>query len=166
MNRFLAALALVCALALPARASDTDGVVPDPRLTPGEIRTTDRRQICGHSTREFRNVPVTLKVAARRAYGLTSARAGWCAAADGCEIDHRVPLVIGGGNTPGSIRNLWPERPDGPWSFHVKDRCEASVGRAICAGRISVTAAQAIFLGDWRIGCAPYLKRTGVAGGL
>jgi hypothetical protein len=37
--------------------------------------------------------------------------------------------------------------------------CEAAVGRAICADEISVSAAQAIFLGDWVEGCAAFLGK-------
>jgi hypothetical protein len=150
----LAALALACALFSHAQAVDSDGSRPDDQITPGEIRSTDKVEICGHTTAEFRDVSATTKIAARRAYGLMSPKAGWCAAEDGCEIDHRVPLTVGGGNTPGSIKNLWPQRPDGPMGFHVKDRCEAAVGRAICDGTLTVEQAQAIFLGDWVAGCA------------
>ena len=156
--RTLARAALAC-LALtsgPACADLSDGTRPDPVLTPGEVRSTDRAAICGSRTRTVRHVPVTLKVAARRAYGIDGPRGGWCGA--GCEVDHRVPLAVGGGNTPGSIKNLWPQRPDGPGGFHAKDRCEAAVARAMCAGRISVADAQGVFLGDWTASCAPYLK--------
>lgn len=158
MHRILAG-AFACLLSSHAWAVDSDGTRPDPVLTPGAVRTTDIHEICGHSTRQFRHVTVTEKVAARRAYGIVGERGSWCAAGDGCEIDHKIPLTVGGGNPSGSIANLWPQRPDGPWGFHVKDRCEASVGRALCAGRISVEAAQAIFRDDWTVGCAPYLTK-------
>lgn len=153
MIRF-SAVALLCAISSHAWAVDSDGTRPDDKLTPGEIRTTDKREICGHSTREFRDVSATTKIAARRAYGLKSATAGWCADGDNCEIDHRVPLTVGGGNTPGSIKNLWPQASP---AWRRKDQCEVKVGRAICAGKITVAQAQAIFLGDWVVNCAPYL---------
>jgi len=161
MLRILCVLALVAGFSSHAGAVDSDGTHPDDRITPGEIRTTDRAEICGHTTGEFRNVSVTTKIAARRAYGLMSPKAGWCAAEDGCEIDHRVPLTVGGGNAPGSIKNLWPQRPDGPMGFHAKDRCEAAVGRAICDGTLTVQQAQAIFLGDWVVGCAAFMGGLG-----
>ncbi|WP_342106264.1 hypothetical protein [Methylobacterium sp. SI9] len=160
-TRGLCALAALTVMVFgigPALALDSDGTRPDPVLTPGAVRTADRHAICAHATREFRHVTVTEKVAARRAYGIMGEHGGWCGAG-GCEIDHRIPLTVGGGNPRGSIANLWPQRADGPFGFHVKDRCEASVGRALCAGRISVEDAQAIFRGDWTVGCAPYLAR-------
>lgn len=157
MNRLLLAGAFACLLSTHAWAVDSDGTRPDPKVTPGEIRTTSRDEICGHTTKEFRNVSTTTKIAARRAYGLMSPRSGWCAAGEGCEQDHRVPLTVGGDNKPGSIRNIWPQRPDGPFGFRVKDKCEAAVGRDICAGKISVRDAQAVFLGDWRVNCKPWV---------
>jgi hypothetical protein len=159
-NWFVLALAvMLCAgFCGQALAVDSDGTKPDPKLTPGAIRTGDKAMICGQSTRKFRHVTVTEKVAARRAYGIVGEHGGWCGA-EGCEVDHLVPLTVGGGNPPGSIKNLWPMRPDGPNNYHIKDRCEASVGRAICAGKISVSDAQAIFLNDWTVGCAPYLAK-------
>lgn len=156
MRALLAVLALVAGFSPAAWAVDSDGTIPDPKLTPGAVRTTDRHQICAHTTREFRHVTVTEKVAARRAYGIVGEHGGWCGA-EGCEIDHKIPLTVGGGNPPGSIANLWPQTPSGPWGYHTKDRCEASVGRALCAGKISVEDAQAIFRNDWTVGCAPYL---------
>jgi hypothetical protein len=152
---FLLALALAVAFSSPAWAVDSDGTRPDDKLTPGEVRTVSREEICTTKTGTVRNVSVTTKIAVKRAYGLIN-RPGWCPATEVCtlEIDHRVPLEIGGGNTPGSIRNLWPERGEGPNNFHDKDRCENETHRRVCAGTLSVEAAQAIFLGDWVAGCA------------
>lgn len=154
----LTALALASLFSSAAWAVDSDGTRPDDRITPGEVRTTSREEICSTRTGEVRNVSTTTKIAARRAYGLIN-RDGWCPAGHGCEteIDHRVPLVVGGGNTPGSIKNLWPQRGDGPNNFHIKDRCEAKAGRDLCAGKITVQQAQAIFLGDWVTNCAAFM---------
>jgi hypothetical protein len=151
----ISALGFVLFVALVAPLFAHDGTQPDPRLTPGEVRTTDRAAICEHSTREVRTVSVAAKVAARRAYGLRSASDGWCAG--GCEIDHRLPLGVGGDNRPGSIANLWPQRPDGPHGYRVKDVCESAVHRDLCAGRLTVAQAQAVFLGDWTVNCRPWV---------
>lgn len=151
------ALALVAGLSSPAHALDSDGTEPDPVLTPGAVRTTDKAEICGHTTGEFRDVTATEKVAARRAYGLMSAHAGWCVGPEGCEIDHAIPLVVGGGNPTGSIANLWPQRSTGPNNYHVKDRCEAAAGRALCAGKLTVQEAQDMFRTDWIGHCAAFM---------
>jgi hypothetical protein len=63
------------------------------------------------------------------------------------EEDHRVPLRIGG--APRDPRNLWPEPWAGQHNAHDKDWLEDEVGRRLCAGRLTLKAAQAIFLGDW-----------------
>lgn len=156
------ALALSASLISSAWALDSDGTEPDPVLTPGAVRTTRIEDICGHKTGEFRHVTVTEKIASRRAYGIKSEFDSYCGNADadgkrGCETDHKVPLVVGGGNPPGSIANLWSQRPDGPFGYHVKDKCEERVGRDICNGKISVADAQAVFLGDWRKTCRPWV---------
>ena len=66
------------------------------------------------------------------------------------EIDHRVPLCVGGADDP---RNLWPELGWQHPSFHDKDRLEARVCRAVCRTRtMTLAEGQAIFLGDWIAG--------------
>lgn len=156
MRTFIA-LALAAALSSAAYAADSDGTEPDPALTPGAVRTTSKAEICGHSTREFRHVTPLEKIAARRAYGIVGDHGGWCAAGDGCEIDHLIPLTVGGGNPRGSIANLWPMRGDGPNNYHVKDRCEAAAGRALCAGKLTVEQAQDMFRTDWIGHCAAFM---------
>jgi hypothetical protein len=60
------------------------------------------------------------------------------------EEDHREPLEVGG--APRDPRNLWPE----PWNqAQAKDRLETAVKRDVCAGRLTLRAGQAIFLGDF-----------------
>jgi len=63
------------------------------------------------------------------------------------ELDHRIPLELGG--DPTSSFNLWPE----PWiashGARMKDRLENAVHRAVCTERITLAAGQAVFLGNW-----------------
>jgi hypothetical protein len=156
-------------LAGPAGAVDSDGRLPDRSLTECVVRTTSREEICRHSTREVRSVPAAVRVATWRAYGLESEFDGWCAGTTrsgkrGCEGDHWCPLGIGGGNPPGSRRFLFPQRPDGPYGYPVKDLCEARAHRAICRDlTMTPQQAQALFMrGDWRANCEaafPDLKR-------
>ena len=160
--RSLIVLALVAGFSSHAWAA-SDGVRPDPVLTPGAIRTTSRADICGHTTREFREVTPLEKIAARRAYGMLPPRDGWCEAGTGCdtEIDHLIPLTVGGGNPRGSIANLWPMRGDGPNNYHVKDRCEAAAGRALCSGKLTVQQAQDMFRKDCVEHCAAFMRGAG-----
>lgn len=53
------------------------------------------------------------------------------------EEDHFIPFELGG--HPTDRRNLWPE----PWpEAKRKDRWELGLSRAVCAGRITLEAAQ------------------------
>ena len=56
-----------------------------------------------------------------------------------------MPVCLGGDNGP--PLNHWPETWD---HAEQKDELERRVCRPVCAGEISRSAAQAIFLGDWR----------------
>jgi hypothetical protein len=46
------------------------------------------------------------------------------------EVDHLVPLEIGGGN---DIANLWPQAAAPPPGFHEKDRVENYLHDQVCA---------------------------------
>jgi hypothetical protein len=67
------------------------------------------------------------------------------------ELDHRVPLALGGAD---AIANLWPQPlPPTPWNAVLKDQLEYRAVVAACYRHaITLSEAQAIFLGDWRIG--------------
>ena len=58
---------------------------------------------------------------------------------------NRVPICLGGDN--GSALNHWPEQWD---QAERKDELERQMCRAVCNGEMTLPAAQAIFLGDWR----------------
>src|SRR5262249_46450380 len=68
-----------------------------------------------------------------------------------CELDHLVPLEIGGAD---DLSNIWPEcRPgyagwDGA-GFRDKDRFENYMHRMVCSGGISLTDAQVELATDW-----------------
>jgi len=61
------------------------------------------------------------------------------------ELDHRIPLSLGG--APFERANLeaqpWDEAPE-------KDRKEACLSRAVCAGRLTLDEARARIWRDWR----------------
>jgi hypothetical protein len=141
----------------------TTGVVsssahlPDPRLTPGlaDPRVTQAdigHTICvsGYTATVRPPVSVTerIKVQAMAAYGLRDSMSNY-------ELDHLIPLELGG--APADIRNLWPE----PYETHgtgsgargtgaeTKDRVENAGRSAVCAGRLTLAAAQAGIAANW-----------------
>jgi hypothetical protein len=65
------------------------------------------------------------------------------------EIDHLVPLGIGGAD---AVRNLWPEprRSIEPqWSAEVKDRLEWKLRDLVCSNQLDVVEAQRAISEDW-----------------
>jgi hypothetical protein len=116
------------------------GVLPDPACTPGAIFTAaTASQICtpGYS-RSVRNVPESLKESVYAEYGIESHTPG------SYEVDHLVSLELGGDN---STANLWPEISPG---YHEKDGIENRLHDAVCAGSVSLRAAQQEIARNWR----------------
>ena len=71
------------------------------------------------------------------------------------ELDHLVPLELGGSN---DATNLWPEYPPTP---NPKDKVENALNHAVCDGRVSLARAQAAIAYDWMTA----EKRLGLGGG-
>ena len=122
-------------------------LMPDHSLTPGAADPAVRQgnldaTICvpGY-TRGVRHVDASTKQAVMAEYN-TSREAG------AIEIDHLIPLELGGSN---NIHNLWPEtRERVKYSAWNKDTLERRINIEVCAGHLSLSQGQAIFLGDWR----------------
>ena len=127
-----------------------DPVLPDPKLTPGAVLTTDAAVICrpGYA-RSVRRTSGSLKHRIYLEYGITQKNGRY-------EIDHLVPLSIGGADTR---ENLWPESHDTkPWNADVKDRLENYLHVEVCAGQIALADAQEAVAADW---IAAYRKYMG-----
>jgi hypothetical protein len=125
----------VVALLLSAQQCHVRGLLPDPACTPGAVETTDLAIICGQRTSERRRVSATARRRVLDAYGYSKV--------PGLEVDHLIPLELGGSN---AILNLWPETPPG---FHEKDKVENRLHKEVCAGRMTIEAAQILIAKDW-----------------
>jgi hypothetical protein len=117
--------------------------LPDPATCPGDVLPgVSRDDTCnpGYAKR-VRDVPESVKRA-------VLIRDGHDPVIDKSlfEIDHRVPLAIGGANT---LKNLHAEAWDGPFNAHMKDRAEFRAYKLVCRGVLTIEQAQAIFKGDW-----------------
>ena len=120
------ALSFAVALALGWSAiavAAGDPTVPDNRLTPGAITTSDPAVVChvGYS-REHRGYESdrsaydAMRKAVFAAYGVP-----WSEHNER-ELDHRVPLALGGAD---AIANLWPQPlPPTPWNAVLKGPVE------------------------------------------
>jgi hypothetical protein len=118
------------------------GVSPDPRLSPGDVLTTNVSQICQPGyTKTVRNVPSELKKQIYQEYGITRHKPGEY------EIDHIISLELGGSN---SARNLFPQSFKlHPLNAHVKDELENKLHEMICTGKIPIQTAQQEIAHDW-----------------
>src|SRR3954470_1652642 len=93
------ALAASLFIALPVAAADLP-ILPDLKLTPGAILTTDAATVCqsGYS-KSVRHTSGKLKASIYREYGLDRAVSHF-------EVDHLISLELGGADV---AANLWPQ---------------------------------------------------------
>jgi len=107
----------------------------DPAVNQADISTT----IC-HSGYTATVRPSTEQTDAAKkklytAYGLTPGTVS--------ELDHLVPLELGGSN---DVTNLWPEAGSLP---NPKDKVENDLKDAVCSGKVPLDAARQAIASDW-----------------
>lgn len=119
-----------------ATCTSASGLTPDRGCTPGLVLTSSKRKVCTSGyAQTVRHVTEGTKRRVEDAYGFDRSQAH--------EIDHLVPLSLGGSNDQ---QNLWPEPAP---AFHVKDRLEFAAWRGVCAGRLKLADVQRQFASDW-----------------
>lgn len=142
------------------------GQLPDPRCTPGSIDPIVTQADIG-STICKKGWTTTVRPpesqtewfkyhVAYPAYGTPRS--------EKTELDHLVPLELGGSN---DATNLWPEYPPTP---NPKDKVEDALNAAVCEGRVSLIAAQDAIAADWmtaekKLGIGPVVSGGGSGGG-
>lgn len=115
--------------------------------------------ICSTNTSTVRNVSERLKRDIYRRDGVPGGNhTGICAGAEGCELDHRVSLELGGNN---SAANLMVQPYTGPCNAHQKDKLENRLHRMICAGVIQPKDAQHQIYYDWKSAYRKYVDPKG-----
>jgi hypothetical protein len=129
--------------------------VPDPRCTPGGINSKVTVQVLDDPTWNTRNIRNCENSEARKQityfwYDIVPPH-GNRGNNQVCELDHLVPLALGGAD---GLGNIWPEcGPDGVTLreryFKAKDRVENYLAREVKAGRISLEDAQRGIARDW-----------------
>lgn len=119
-------------------------IVQDHGLTPGDVRTYDKDDVCNNGTRAIRDVTQNEKVAVYSTYNKYYTQIVY--APGQYEVDHLVPLELGGSNSP---QNLWPETFKDPWNAHIKDRLENYLHKQVCLGKIPLQQAQYMIAMDW-----------------
>jgi hypothetical protein len=119
------------------------GSLPDRACTPGaRFTTVTTARVCtsGYS-RSVRHVSYSEKSSVYAAYGMGRHFNG-----HNGEVDHLVPLELGGSNDQS---NLWPETASGTYGSHQKDRLENELHYRLCGGQLALRRAQQLIAGDW-----------------
>ena len=136
-------------MTIPIECHIIDESLPDPKCTPGSINPSVNQEniqdtICVPGFSKTVRPPVSytspLKIHLMHSYGFTDSRSNY-------ELDHLVSLEIGG--NPKSVTNLWPEPGYGQYNFHIKDRFENYLHKAVCSGSIFLSDAQKEIANNW-----------------
>lgn len=114
-------------------------------LTPGAVDSTATAAIvCTKGYAKSRRpgiwASLKLKGQALKRYGLARTPANWHA----YTLDHLIPLELAG--MPLTLDNAWPQLKA---DAKLKDRDENAQKRAVCAGAVSLVAAQSYFVDHW-----------------
>lgn len=117
------------------------GALPDPACTPGAVMTKDLDVVCHRGTRERRHVEASVHKLAFSEYGYAFPQPRGA-----FEVDHLVPLELGGDNT---IENLWAEPAKPKPGFHEKDKVENYLHKQVCSGAMTLDEAQKEIATDW-----------------
>ena len=134
-----------------ATACHSSSGLPDPKCTPGAVdpRVTQdnvHSTICvsGYTAtvRPPSSYTDALKAQQIKEYGYPDT-----SLAD-YEEDHLIPLELGG--HPTDPKNLWPEPRGGPKSAADKDMVENALNKRVCAGTMTLVAAQSAIATDWK----------------
>jgi hypothetical protein len=123
---------------------------PNHALTPGNaFATATTAQICvsGYSA-TVRNVTDDTRKAVFTSYAIA-----YPPPSGAYELDHLIPLELGGDNT---AANLWPQVYHGAGSADVKDHLENHLHDLVCAGQLDLPTAQQAIAGDWMAAAAQY----------
>ena len=111
----------------------------DPRVTQATITTTICTRGWTATVRPAEAITEPIKRERMAAYGDTDSLAA-------TELDHLVPLELGGAST---VVNLWPQPWDGAVGATVKDELENRLNELVCSGRLALQTAQAAIARDW-----------------
>ena len=142
-----------CASATRDTAPNIDSagaVMPNAALKPGDVLSTKVNDICvsGYAKR-VRNVSTATKNQVYAEYGVAFH------APNEYEVDHLIPLGIGGSN---DIKNLWPQPTDPRPGRLEKDALESVLHNRICDRSIDVLTAQHDVAIDWVAAYRTYVQ--------
>ena len=111
----------------------------DPQVTQATITATICTRGWTATVRPIESVTEPIKRERMAAYGYTDSLAA-------TELDHLIPLELGGAST---VTNLWPQPWAGPVGATVKDDLENRLNELVCSRRLPLQAAQEAIARDW-----------------
>ena len=123
------------------------------------IRTIDTNSICTTKTDTIRHVSERTKKDIYKRDGVPFGNhTGLCKGKDGCEVDHRISLEVGGSNNES---NLMIQPYFGKCNAHQKDSLENRLHRLMCDRKITVPDAQDYLYNHWEDGYKKFINSKG-----
>jgi hypothetical protein len=121
------------------------GRLPDPRCTPGSIDpAVTQARIFSTTCHSGWTATVRPPESQTQRFKYNVAYPAYhTPSSERTELDHLVPLELGGSN---DATNLWPQYPRTP---NAKDTVENALRRAVCEGRVPLAAAQNAIASNW-----------------
>ncbi len=153
--------AIIVLASLICAAASAQPVVPDAAITPGALNPAVTQATIGETICQFgwtRSVRPSYAATheIKRRLLTEMHRQGYAVGMQDVELDHLVPLALGG--APDAIENLWLEpRAGTEWNATRKDDLEAVLPRLVCTGRISLSEAQRAIADDWTVAWEKYI---------
>lgn len=134
-------LAGLPALIPPLSYDPKHAVLPDPKLTPGDtFPGATASDVCTPGwASEHRHMTEEMRDRVYAQYGRT--RGPEC-----CEVDHLIPLELGGSN---DLKNLWPQPYEPRPGSAEKDQLENELHGLVCSGKMSLAEAQRCIASNW-----------------
>lgn len=125
------------------------------------VYTTDVYTVCHTKTSLVRHVTESMK---RKVYARDGVpggnNTGKCRGPHGCEVDHRIPLGLGGSN---DLSNLMIQPYFGACSASHKDVLENVLHNKVCNGEVELPAAQSMSYNNWEDAYRLYVDPKGCA---
>jgi hypothetical protein len=145
--------AAACALALPAVAA---AQLPNSYHTPGSTTNANSKQICAADYEgSVKPVASWQRTTALERYGIRPESFTG-------ELDHLVPVALGGSNDPD---NLWPMHGKDELTPEAKARLAMRLKQMVCDGKMSLKDAQSAFKKDWTKAYKQYSQALNAPGG-
>ena len=122
---------------------------PSTYKTPGATARVKMEQLCAPDfAASVKPVSDWQRTQALERYGLRSE--GFSG-----ELDHLVPVALGGSNDPD---NLWPFRASGTFTLEAKQALASKLQGLVCARKLSLKDAQDAFRKDWTFAYQVHMK--------